>query len=125
MIEEFLRDQLELHFERSLHDRAVHNWQEETQELILDTLPALCVATAARLRVQPDGAGEAAEAELVPMLSSLALALDPECLFHIKHRSARLPSRFLQPLAEVFLMADEPDVGEVRGGPLGAKTLAR
>ena len=118
MIDEFLREQLELHFERSLTDRAVLAWVDEVQESVLDTLPALCRATAARLSVQTDGAGEAAEGDLVPMLSSLAMALDPDCLFHGKHRLEPLPPRFQGGLAGMFVLAEAQDAVEVRLPPL-------
>jgi hypothetical protein len=70
----------------------VYRWGDNIQADILDMVCALLDLLHARLR-SLGPSPEADEEDLVPMLSSLATALDPSVSFHVKHRMDALPSR--------------------------------
>jgi hypothetical protein len=110
--EQLIREVVPETFGKCLEDGALFRWGDNIQADILDMVCGLLDLLHARLR-NLGPSPEADEADLVPMLSSLAPALDPCANFHVKHRTDALPPRARnEPFGDEWAEA-RPDVEDL------------
>ena len=111
-VEQFMRELVPETFVKCYDDHAVYRWQDNIQLDILEMGLELMELVTARLALVGGASAEADEADLVPLLSSLAPMFDADLPFHAKHRLSALPLRAAKVEVDTGFAVPQPEVDD-------------